>query len=173
MDRVMSSYRSSVKSLAIIRTDGSPKLKSSEISALIVAMPDTPGSKHLTFAAQEAAMLQKTFSEMDFKISQPKRTKTAVAEQLQESYSFHFAGHGHTDAANPSDSHLKLLDWREAPLSVNYLLTLNLRKPKPFLAYLSACGTGQIEDSKYFDKNIHLISACQLAGLRHVIMGSE
>jgi hypothetical protein len=46
---------------------------------------------------------------------------------------------------------------------------LNLREHSSFLAYLSACGTGRIKGEKFVNENIHLISACQLAGYRHVI----
>jgi hypothetical protein len=46
---------------------------------------------------------------------------------------------------------------------------MNIRRHSPFLAYLSACGTGQIRDERFVDESIHLISACQLAGFRHVI----
>jgi CHAT domain-containing protein len=42
------------------------------------------------------------------------------------------------------------------------------REP-PFLAYLSACGTGRTQNNRFVDESIHLISACQLAGFRHVI----
>ena len=46
---------------------------------------------------------------------------------------------------------------------------MNLRSHSPFLAYLSACGTGQITKESFVDENIHLIRAYQLAGFRHVI----
>ena len=37
------------------------------------------------------------------------------------------------------------------------------------LLVLSACETGQVSDEKFRDESIHLISAYQLAGFRHVI----
>ncbi|RSL77575.1 hypothetical protein CEP51_008968 [Fusarium floridanum] len=46
---------------------------------------------------------------------------------------------------------------------------MNIRQKAPFLAYLSACGTGQIKDEASFDENINVMSACQIAGFRHVI----
>jgi CHAT domain-containing protein len=46
---------------------------------------------------------------------------------------------------------------------------MNLREHSPFLAYLAACGTGEIMDERFYDESLHLISACQLAGFRHVI----
>lgn len=79
---------------------------------------------------------------------------------------FHFAGHGSTHRSDPSRSCLLL---KTEPLTVASLLETNLRKQTPFLAYLSACGTGQIHDEQFFHESIHLISANQLAGFRHVI----
>lgn len=49
------------------------------------------------------------------------------------------------------------------------LFELNLRSRAPFLAYLSACGTGQVTHNGLIDEGLHLIGACQLAGFRHVI----
>jgi CHAT domain-containing protein len=46
---------------------------------------------------------------------------------------------------------------------------MNLRQNSPFLAHLSACGTGQITDESFSDESIDLIAACQLAGFRHGI----
>lgn len=46
---------------------------------------------------------------------------------------------------------------------------MNLREHAPFLAYLSACGTGQMKRYNLVDESIYLISAYQLAGFRHVI----
>ncbi len=34
---------------------------------------------------------------------------------------------------------------------------------------IPACGTGQIVDVSFLDESVHLISACQVAGFRHVI----
>ena len=62
-----------------------------------------------------------------------------------------------------------LNDWETEPLTVASLLEINLWKQAPFLAYLSACGTGQIKQGKFIDESLHLISACQLAGFRHVV----
>ncbi|ETS86570.1 hypothetical protein PFICI_00398 [Pestalotiopsis fici W106-1] len=40
---------------------------------------------------------------------------------------------------------------------------------KPFLAYLSACSTGQVRHDELVDEGIHPTGACQLAGFQHVI----
>ncbi|KAF4626776.1 hypothetical protein G7Y89_g11379 [Cudoniella acicularis] len=55
---------------------------------------------------------------------------------------FHFAGHGHTDDTDPSQSYPLLNDWKQGRLTVAAFLEVNLRQRLPFLAYLSACGTG-------------------------------
>src|SRR5204862_4726976 len=90
-----------------------------------------------------------------------------VMDHLPNCKIFHFAGHGLTDNVDPSHSCL-LLEENDR-LTVAILLEMNLRERSPFLAYLSACGTGQIKDERFVDESIHLISACQLAGFRHVI----
>jgi CHAT domain-containing protein len=66
-------------------------------------------------------------------------------------------------------SHLLLEDGESDPLTVATLLEMNLRERPPFLAYLSACGTGRIKDERFVNESIHLISAYQLVGFRHVI----
>ncbi|KAL8926867.1 MAG: hypothetical protein Q9208_002676 [Pyrenodesmia sp. 3 TL-2023] len=80
-----------------------------------------------------------------------------------------FAGHGRTDALDPSLSALLLMDWEASPLTIRDLRDLKLQRDPPFLAYLSACSTGRNNMSKLEDEGIHLVSACQLAGFRHVI----
>ncbi|KAH7147517.1 CHAT domain-containing protein [Fusarium sp. MPI-SDFR-AT-0072] len=100
---------------------------------------------------------------------EPEPIREGVLSHLRKCKIFHFAGHGYTDTADPSKSQLYLKDWQTNPLTVASLLELNLHREGPFLAYLSACGTGQIKSQKLFDEGIHLISACQLAGFRHVI----
>jgi CHAT domain-containing protein len=100
---------------------------------------------------------------------EPSRRKLEVLSHLQECTIFHFAGHGHTDVNNPSESRLILEDGEKDALTVANLLDLDLRSHKPFLAYLSACGTGRIEDMKLAAESTHLIGACQVVGFRHVI----
>lgn len=100
---------------------------------------------------------------------EPGRYKHDIVSHLPNCKIFHFAGHGHTDDLDPSQSHLLLKDWESDRLTVANLLEMNLYKRSPVLAYLSACGTGRINDERFVDESIHLISACQLAGFCHVI----
>jgi CHAT domain-containing protein len=133
-------------------------------------MEHTPGnSSVLPFATKEATMLHDLCKSMAFNPIEPGRRKQDIISHLPDCKIFHFAGHGYTDNEDPLKSHLLLGDGKSDPLAVAALLEMNLRERPPFLAYLSACGTGRIRDERFFDESVHLISACQLAGFRHVI----
>lgn len=171
LDRVMSSYSSSIKAIIYGRrqrhsTEGIP---SAPARALLVAMEHAPGSSMLPFAAGEVEMLHKLCRSMALESIEPGRRKQDVMSHLPHCDIFHFAGHGYTDDDDPSKSYLLLEDGESDALTVANLLELNVHERSPFLAYLSACGTGRIKDHESLGENIHLISACQLAGYRHVI----
>jgi tetratricopeptide (TPR) repeat protein len=167
LDRAMSSYSTSIK--AIIHSRRRRIISTAPAKVLLVAMQNTPEHSSLPFSVKEVAMLHNLCRSAGFNSIEPGRTKEDVISHLPSCMIFHFAGHGYTDTKNPLRSTLLLDDWRGNPLTVATLLEMNLREGSPFLAYLSACGTGQIEDNKSVDESIHLISACQLAGFRHVI----
>ncbi|KAK3378914.1 CHAT domain-containing protein [Lasiosphaeria ovina] len=168
IDRVMSSYSPSI---GAIMQGMKLRRESTVAKALLVAMEHTPGSTNLPFATKEVAMLRTHFGESTSiqPIELARRCTEEVLSHLRDCDIFHFAGHGYTDPNNPLRSHLRLEDWQANPLEVADLLAINLRERPPFLAYLSACGTGKIDNEKHLDQNIHLISACQLAGFRNVI----
>ncbi|KAM3069480.1 hypothetical protein ACMFMG_005585 [Clarireedia jacksonii] len=171
LDRVISSYSSSIK--AIIHGRRQRRNPQGTLSvparALLIAMDHTPGSPPLPFARGEVEMLHGLCQSMGLESIEPGRRKQDIMSHLRHCNIFHFAGHGCTDDDDPSKSHLLLEDGGSDPLTVANLLELNLRERSPFLAYLSACGTGRIKGEKFVDENIHLISAYQLAGFRHVI----
>jgi len=128
-------------------------------------MRDTPKiTNSLPFANIEVEVIRSICKSMGIDPVEPERRKEAVTSQLPHCKLFHFAGHGHTNRRDPSQSNLLLDDWESDPLTVASLLEMNLRENSPFLAYLSACGTGQIRDEMFTEESIHLISACQLAG---------
>lgn len=167
LDRVVSSYSSSIK--AIIYGRRRSIHSSSSGKALLVAMEHTPQCSSLPFAAKEVAVLSNLCRSMSIDPSDSSRSKSAVLGQLRDCQIFHFAGHGYTDRRDPSQSYLCLEDGPTNSLKVADLLDLNLYNRSPFLAYLSACGTGQVGAAENVDEAMHLISACQLAGFRHVI----
>ncbi|MFH9904957.1 CHAT domain-containing protein [Streptomyces sp. NPDC017225] len=79
----------------------------------------------------------------------------------------HFACHGISDRSDPSFSRLLLHDHATTPLTVSALSRANLDHPQ--LAYLSACNTADPGRGDLLDEAVHLTSAFQLAGFRHVI----
>ncbi|PNP79491.1 hypothetical protein FNYG_07107 [Fusarium nygamai] len=169
LDRAMSSYSSSIKTIIQSRRRGLGDGTSVPDQALLVAMRHTPGQASLPFAAREIKAIRDLVKTMHLEPIEPEQHKHDIMTHLPQCKVFHFAGHGHTDGHDPMRSHLQLKDGKENPLTVADLLEINLRRHLPFLAYLSACGTGRIRDKRFVDESIHLISACQLAGFRHVI----
>ncbi|KLP17195.1 uncharacterized protein LW94_2495 [Fusarium fujikuroi] len=167
LDRVISSYGSSIRNIIRGRRDSSQSPGSDQ--ALLVAMEHTPGHDTLTFTNGEVKLIDGIVHSMKLESIIPTRTKEEVIRYLPDCKIFHFAGHGLAHTEDPSKSCLLLEDWKENSLKVSDLLDMNLRQRSPFLAYLSACGTGQIKDETSFDENINLISAFQIAGFRHVI----
>ena len=167
MDRVMSSYSTSVRTIIRTRQSHDPSTVSNK--ALLVSMQHTPGNNTLPYTNKEVAVLHDLCKQLSLNPIEPERRKNEIIEHLKDCRIFHFAGHGYTDDKDPSKSHLRLEDWRDDPLEIADLLTINLRQSAPFLAYLSACGTSRIKNDRFTDENVHLINACQLVGFRHVI----
>ncbi|CAF3434208.1 unnamed protein product [Fusarium graminearum] len=171
IDRVVSSYASSIR--AIIRgRQNEISIRSTGTSlprAMLVGMQYTPECGPLHFANKEIEIVQDLYKSLGLETVRPSPRKEDVSEGLLDCKVFHFAGHGATDEEDPSNSHLLLEDWKEDRFCVADLQRMNLREHAPFLAYLSACGTGQMKRYNLVDESIHLISAYQLAGFRHVI----
>ncbi|KAK3391203.1 CHAT domain-containing protein [Podospora didyma] len=173
LDRVMSSYAPSIKALihgrrVPIRESAGPFTD----YALLVAMRETPGlatSRILPFAGDEVEMLKSLCRSLKLGSLTPIMRKDNVLQHLQTCKIFHFAGHGQADPADPSQSCLLLEDWKTSPLTVGDLRDHRLQGNGPFLGYLSACSTGSNEAVRLADEGIHLVSAFQLAGFRHVI----
>ncbi|KAF9764188.1 hypothetical protein IL306_002862 [Fusarium sp. DS 682] len=161
LDRVISSYSSSARALIQSRQNrakAGPPPRPEKV--VLIGMQD------LRYAAQEINKLEGLCSSMQLQVLKPQPRRQDVLASLNDCNIFHFAGHGHTEETDPSQSALLL---RDGPLTVASLFETNLHSRKPFLAYLSACGTGQTKHNGLIDESLHLMAACQLAGFRHVI----
>lgn len=95
--------------------------------------------------------------------------KDDVLNALKSCSVFHFAGHGASHPEDPLKSALILADCKDNPLTVADLTDLKLHQNPPFLAYLSACSTGDSKVTKLIDEGMHLMGVYQLVGFRHVI----
>ena len=190
MDRVVSSCTPTIRALRHARRSIAP----GGGRTLIVAMPETPDQDPLPNAAAEAALLHERMPDALTLIGSATRAQVLAA--LPECSIAHFACHGVSDLADPSDSRLLLADHDGAPFTVAGLTSVNLERAE--LAYLSACSTalmsvvtlGSVEldpalraelpglaaavpaanqNADLVDEAIHLSSAFQLAGFRHVV----
>ncbi|KAA6407282.1 MAG: hypothetical protein FRX48_08830 [Lasallia pustulata] len=167
LDRVISSYSSSIRVLIQSHQRRSRVKMAPEVSkAVLVGMEMTPDHNHLRHVPEEIAKLSRLCRSMQLDVTTPQARQDDVLSALRDCRIFHFAGHGLTHLSDPSKSSLILSD---GSLTVASLFELNLHNRTPFLAYLSACGTGEIKHDELIDEALHLISACQLAGFRHVI----
>ncbi|KAK6530150.1 hypothetical protein TWF694_003518 [Orbilia ellipsospora] len=167
MDRVMSSYATSIKALVHARRQQSHY--SSE-NAVLVCMEKTPGIEgSLPLAKAEISMLEGMCPSLGLKPITTACTKEAVLKNLKDCRIFHFAGHGVSDPTNSARSSLLLKDWKTDPLTMEDLRNRKLHGNAPFLGYLSACSTGVTDSAELADEGMHLIGAFQLAGFRHVV----
>ncbi|KAK4649732.1 uncharacterized protein QC761_0024380 [Podospora bellae-mahoneyi] len=173
LDRAISSYSPSIKSIMHGRERNAvdnPAVPASEGRNLVlVSMEKTPGEKTLGNVPEEIATVESLGIAMNISGDSPPPNKASVLSALGNCRILHFAGHGSTHATQPLKSHLLLQDWQTDPLTVQSLLDIDLATNPPFLAYLSACGSGEVAHEKSVDESIHLTSAFQLAGFRHVI----
>ncbi|CAG9988010.1 unnamed protein product [Clonostachys byssicola] len=170
LDRAISSYSVSVRAIIHnrqyrVRHTTTPKPH----KALLVSMSKTPGHASLGFVDKEMKEVERRCSSLQLSVTKPETVRNSVLEALIDCDVFHYAGHGRTDPLDPSQSSLLLSDWMKTPLTVGTLLDTNIQQRRPFLAYLSACGTGRVRNPELINEGIHLISAYQLAGFRHVV----
>lgn len=167
IDRVVCSTTPTVRALAHARRGAADAVRPGDGRAVAVAMPRTPGARSdLPGAEAEAALVGRRFPGPVDVLTGSSATHEAVLAALPKARWAHFACHGHSDLADPSSSHLLLADHRTRPLTVADLA--GLRMDGAELAFLSACSTAR-PGARLADEAIHLASAFQLAGYRHVI----
>jgi CHAT domain-containing protein len=176
LDRVVSSYSSSVKALLYTQSivldhkkrhdDGG---NSAKTRVVIASMSTTPAHRSLAFVQDEVRAVKEKAGSSATINELPQPLKQQVIKGLKSCDVFHFAGHGASYIDDPDRGCLLLEDWETEPLAVKDILGLRLHKHVPFLAYLSACSTGANRTASLSDEVIHLVTAFQLAGFQHVI----
>ncbi|KAI4148274.1 MAG: hypothetical protein LQ340_005151 [Diploschistes diacapsis] len=167
MDRAISSY--SVSLTALLNSRSAKPPAHAPQSALLVSMRSTPMQSELPNAKAEIEQIEKFCNSASITCLQPTPEKQAILANLPACQIFHFAGHGLASKKDPLQSSLLLQDWQSDRLTVLDIIQTDLYASRPFLAFLSACGTGEVRDHSLLDENIHLISAFQSAGFRHAI----
>ena len=172
IDRVISSYSLSVKTLEYVRKHSVAVAEYPvNQAALLVAMENTSGGlARLPFAEAELSALENLWPSLGLTpIRLEKSTRQEVLDKLKSAKIFHFAGHSLPDPLEPSNSILHLEDWQIDPLTMGHLRGLRLQDSDSFLAYLSACSTNANKVKHLADEGVSIVIACQLAGFRHVI----
>lgn len=173
IDRAISSYSPSIMELVQTRrkTRGEYDFSGNH---LLVSMVSTPGLSSLPEAGKEideVARLSSNTTGQIVTLEDP--TKNEVLHHTANADIVHFAGHGISHPLDPLRSCIVLKDWQEDPLTVEDILLLNGRERKrnstPFLAYLSACSTGQNLAHDLVDESISLMSAFHIIGFRHTV----
>ena len=167
LDRVISSYAPTLKSLAYAWE----KLKKSEAQetqkALLIAMPKTTAMRDLPFAEKEIHELQDLLPSVIQITVTFSPTRADTLSLIQEHQIVHLACHAQVSSEDPSQSKIFLSDWTKAPLTFSELTSLNI--PISQFAYLSACHTSSTRNPSLLDESISLSSAFQLAGYPSVI----
>ncbi|KAK6349149.1 hypothetical protein TWF730_009903 [Orbilia blumenaviensis] len=167
LDCVISSYSLSVKARLYTRQNMAKwGHQTTNRRAVLVSMPKTEEYEDLPGTEPEVTEVKRILRGSGFTCEDGSLDKDGIRAKLSDCDIFHFAGHGITDAVNPSQSGIILND---GSMSVQDLAGMKLHKRNPLLAYLSACSTGHNRDGALQDEGIHLMGACQLAGFRHVI----
>src|SRR5262249_20698808 len=124
----------------------------------------TPGAAPLSFAVGEIQSLTRRFPENTLSLVGAAATRASVLDAMARSEIAHLACHSRTELTDPSTSGLMLADGYLTVADV-----LNQRRGTKELVILSACGTAASGDASISDEPVHLASALQLAGYRHVI----
>ncbi|KAI0100967.1 CHAT domain-containing protein [Nemania sp. FL0031] len=168
LDRVMSSYASSIKALMHGRRHYVRSQPGGD-SALLISTPKLPSLPSLPGTTTEINILRDLCLPLGLNAITPPLRKRDVLQHLQTCKLFHFAGYTDPNRVDPSKSSLLLEDRQSNRLTVEDLRDLKLQNNPPFLAYLSAALTGATHAERLVDEEIHLISAFQLAGFRHVV----
>ncbi|PFG95872.1 tetratricopeptide repeat protein [Saccharopolyspora erythraea NRRL 2338] len=158
LDAVVSSYTPTLRTLARTRA----RLPTTKRRQLTVALEHTPGLHDLPGTAVEAAHLHAVHDGIA-PLTDHHATKDRVLAAMSEATWAHFACHATADLAEPSRGGLRLHD---DTLTLPEISRLRLEQAE--LAYLSACSTAH-HGARHADESLHLASAFQLAGFRHVI----
>jgi len=164
LDRVISSYAFTVKSLSYAFERSEKTQAGSSQNAILFAMPTTPDQTPLRFVSEEVKAVKHLLSTACINttiLTNP--LKSEALSKLPTHGIVHFACHGYS-APDPSQSCLFLQD---EPLTVSDLIALNIDSGK--LAYLSACHTSTMRNSALINESISLASAIQLCGYPAVV----
>jgi tetratricopeptide (TPR) repeat protein len=177
IDRVVSSYTSTLSALLRARSRPAPTEPSRLLAVGMPTTPSPPGQPSMKLRNLPGVPIELDWLHARFPIhtrlqsgldgycspSDNLPTREKVLDALDSHGWAHLACHGRQDPANPADGAIYLAD---GPLTVWQIAARNLHQAE--VACLSACNTAT-GGHDILDEAIHLAAAMQLAGYRHVI----
>ena len=168
LDRVVSSYAFTVKSLAYARERAAKVEKlGTNTNAILFGMPTTPDEMDLPFVEKEINDIRHVLEKASIPtLTEMNPVRVDALSKLSTHAIAHFSCHGCSES-DPSQSSLLLQDWKNTRLTVLDLVSLNIEPAK--FAYLSACHTSAMRDVHLLDESINLSSAIQLCGYPAVV----
>ncbi|WP_432837771.1 CHAT domain-containing protein [Dactylosporangium sp. CA-092794] len=164
LDRVVSSYTATVRTLAAVRSraSGDPG------RPLLVALSSgTPGAPDLPHVEREIEAVRRAAPTPPAMFLGPQARRAAVLAALGRHAWLHFAGHSSRDADDPGRGRLRLSD---GDLTATEIAALRLTGAQ--FAYVSSCD-GAAAGPSLPDEPLHLALALQLSGFRHVVAASR
>ena len=179
--KVVSSYTPSIKALGHSQRRARAT-EAAEGSLLVVTMPTTPGQALRPELASPAPLSGADDEKSEITAIVDRRMAVEhldlpsvgdVVGRLRDCSIAHFACHGSTDHADPSNSGLLLQKPaagrgpEQDRLTVRRISELSLASAR--IAYLSACSTAENEAEWLSDEVIHVVSGFQVAGFPHVV----
>jgi tetratricopeptide (TPR) repeat protein len=166
IDRVISSYTLTLRSL-LERRAHSREAEASQTSQLLaVGVSSAPGLAPLQAVRAELESVREYVPDGTFLIGE-EATRERIISELSRHTWLHFSGHSIQDQAEPSNSGLLCYDYQEGgPLRIADILQLDLKAAN--LAFLSASDTAQATAS-LVDEAMHVAGALHAAGFAHVI----
>jgi len=167
LDRVISSYASTLRSLSYARSCISAAEPSDTGQrVLLVGVSDTPNSDPLD-VAEEMEELQELLKPVQSPLLNP--DKKSFLEHLKDADVLHLTCHGFCDAQDPAQSRFLLPDWETDPLTFTALASNSTDSRPPQFANFSTCHNAVSRNFGLIEESMHLASAAQMAGFPSVV----
>lgn len=163
IDRVISSFTPTLSALAHARRPSNQTVASHE--ALVVCAPAPPLVSPLSGADVEAAAVTARLPG-SLLLHGARARRETMLNALPGRSLLHLACHAVADAQYPAVSRVILTDHLTEPLTLRGLAGIGPHDGA--LCYLSACSTTEVTP-RLADQAIHLTSAFQILGYRHVV----
>jgi CHAT domain-containing protein len=188
ISRVISSYIPTLRALSSSR-EASTAGRFSDLKdrkrALLVSVPDAPAAKRLAEADTVSNAIADVLASHVDVVTLKAATPSSVVQKLPLAQLVHLACHVKVDAADLSDSHLRLMPEAETTSGSSEpcfasskvrndgrlaMQQISARRaPSAELAFLSACSAAENGVAALADESVHIASSFHVAGFQNVV----